>query len=52
MQKKNKSIQEIIEAIEDLHAQEDDLLQQLKDNCCELEDMDDDLDADFDEEDR
>ena len=33
MQKKNKSIQEIIEAIEDLHSQEDDLLQQLKDNC-------------------
>ena len=50
MKKKNKSIQEIIEAIEDLHTQEDDLLQQLKDNCCDLDDMDDDLDADFEED--
>tara|TARA_B100001250_G_C19617726_1_gene707924 strand:+ start:687 stop:848 length:162 start_codon:yes stop_codon:yes gene_type:complete len=53
MGKKKKSLAQIIDEMEDLHAQEDDLLEQIKEHHCCMDELDDELDADFDnEEDR
>jgi|TARA_R100000963_G_C4628239_1_gene93936 hypothetical protein len=48
MAKKPKTPNEIIEAIEDLHSQEQDLLEQLKKNINSDDDSDDDFDDDDD----
>ena len=53
MAKKKLTPEKIFEKLEDLHEQEQDLLDQLKDQTCKCEDDfddDDDLDADFDED--
>lgn len=50
MGKKKKSLTQIIDEMEDLHAQEDDLLEQIKEHHCCMDELDDELDADFDDE--
>ena len=50
MGKKKKSLAQIIDEMEDLHAQEDNLIQEMKDHHCCQDDLDDDLDADFEED--
>ena len=52
MQKKKLTPEDIFDKLDELHQEEQDLLEQLRDEVCKCDDMDDDLDADFDEEDR
>tara|TARA_Y100001970_G_scaffold42194_1_gene52532 strand:+ start:3560 stop:3712 length:153 start_codon:yes stop_codon:yes gene_type:complete len=47
MATKKLTPKEIFSKLEDLHEQEQDLLDQLKDQVCKCDDIDDDLDADF-----
>lgn len=48
MTKEKLTPKQIFEKLEDLHAEEEDLLNQLKDQVCECDDND--LDADFEED--
>jgi rubrerythrin len=51
MPKKKLTPEDIFDKLDELHQEEQDLLEQLRDEVCKCNDMDDDLDADFDEED-
>ena len=52
MKKKKLTPEAIFDKLDELHQEEQNLLEQLRDEVCECDDMDDDLDADFEEEDR
>ena len=49
MANKKLTPEKIFEKLEDLHSEEQDLLEQLKKEVCVCDDSDDDLDADFEE---
>ena len=50
MKKKKLTPEAIFDKHDELHQEEQDLLEQLRDEVCECNDMDDDLDADFEED--